>query len=60
MSLVSPWGLAQLPDGSWLMTQRTGGVARVSADLASSQPVSGAPEVDSAGQGGLLDIALDP
>ena len=60
VSLVSPWGLAQLPDGSWLMTQRTGGVARVSADLASSQPVSGAPEVDSAGQGGLLEIALDP
>lgn len=52
--------MAQLPDGSWLVTQRAGSVVRVAADLASSQPVSGAPVVDSAGQGGLLDIALDP
>jgi aldose sugar dehydrogenase len=58
--LDSPWGLAALPDGTWLVTQRRGSVVRVAADYASSQPVSGAPLVDSAGQGGLLDIALDP
>lgn len=58
--LTNPWGLAQLPDGSWLVTQRTAGLVRVAADYASSQPVSGAPAVDSAGQGGLLDVALDP
>jgi glucose/arabinose dehydrogenase len=60
VQLSSPWGLAQLPDGSWLVTQRAGSVVRVSADYTTSQPVSGAPVVDSAGQGGLLDVALDP
>lgn len=58
--LVNPWGLAMLPDGSWLVTQRTGSLVRVAADYASSVPVSGAPAVTSAGQGGLLDVALDP
>jgi aldose sugar dehydrogenase len=58
--LSNPWGLAALPDGSWLVTQRTGGLVRVAADLASRQVVSGAPSVDTAGQGGLLDVALDP
>lgn len=60
VQLANPWGLTQLPDGAWLVTQRTGGLVRVSADLATSQPVTGAPAVDSAGQGGLLDVALDP
>lgn len=60
VSLSSPWALAQLPDGSWLVTQRTGSLVRVAADFSGSQPVSGAPAVDSAGQGGLLDLALDP
>jgi glucose/arabinose dehydrogenase len=60
VQLTAPWGLAMLPDGSWLVTQRTGGLVRVAADYATSQPVSGAPAVDTAGQGGLLDVALDP
>lgn len=58
--LNNPWGLAALPDGSWLVTQRGGSLVRVAADYASSQPVTGTPAVDSAGQGGLLDVALDP
>ena len=60
VQLSNPWGMPMLPDGSWLVTQRTGSLVRVAADYASSQPVSGAPAVDSAGQGGLLDVALDP
>ncbi len=58
--LNNPWGLAALPDGTWLVTQKGGSVVRVSADYATSQPVTGAPAVDSAGQGGLLDVVLDP
>lgn len=58
--LDNPWGMAPLPDGSWLVTQRRGSLVRVAANLGSSQPVSGAPVVDSNGQGGLLDVALDP
>ncbi|MBL8278721.1 MAG: PQQ-dependent sugar dehydrogenase [Pelomonas sp.] len=60
VQLASPWALVQLPDGSWLVTQRTGSLVRVAADFSSSQPVTGAPAVDAAGQGGLLDVALDP
>ncbi len=60
VQLSNPWGLVQLPDGTWLVTQRAGSLVRVAADFTTSQPVSGAPAVDSAGQGGLLDVALDP
>lgn len=59
--LGSPWGLAQLPDGQLLITQRTGGLVRLAVD--GSGPltaISGVPPVVSAGQGGLLDVALDP
>lgn len=60
VQLDSPWGMAALPDGGWLVTQRRGSLVRVGADLASRQAISGTPTVDSAGQGGLLDVALDP
>ena len=60
-SLVSPWGLAFLPDGRMLVTQKAGTLAIVSADGAAVQAtVTGLPAVDSSGQGGLLGIALDP
>lgn len=59
--LGSPWGLTQLPDGQLLITQRTGGLMRLAADgTGSLTPIGGVPMVVSAGQGGLLDIALDP
>lgn len=57
--LEHPWGLAQLPDGSWLITERPGRV-RHFADGALSEPLEGAPETREHGQGGLLDVALDP
>ena len=57
---ASPWGMAALPDGSWLVTQRVAGLVRMAADYSGSQPISGGPVVASAGQGGLLDVALDP
>ena len=59
--LQSPWGLALLPDGQMLVTQKAGSLLRLSADgrttLAS---IAGVPAVASAGQGGLLDVAIDP
>lgn len=58
--LVHPWSLAFLPDGRMLVTERPGRVRIVNADGALSQPLAGAPRVDARGQGGLLDVALDP
>jgi glucose/arabinose dehydrogenase len=58
--LEHPWGLALLPDGSMLVTERAGRLRRVSADGSISPPLAGVPEVYARGQGGLLDIALSP
>jgi glucose/arabinose dehydrogenase len=59
--LATPWGLAFLPDGKMLVTERVGRLRVVSADgKQMSEPVAGLPAVDARGQGGLLDVALDP
>lgn len=59
--LEHPWGLAFLPDGSMLVTERPGRLRHVSADgLTLSPPIEGVPEVVAKGQGGLLDVALAP
>lgn len=58
--LETPWGLVFLDDGSMLVTQRSGSLVHVSAEGEISEPIAGTPEVDFRGQGGLLDIALDP
>lgn len=59
--LEHPWGLAFLPDGSMLVTERAGQMRRVSADGRQvSAPIEGLPPVRAAGQGGLLDVAIDP
>lgn len=58
--LKNPWGLAFLPDGAMLVTERVGDMRKVSADGTVGEPITGLPEIFSRGQGGLLDIALDP
>lgn len=59
--LGNPWGLAFLPDGRMLLTERAGRLRVLSSDgTQMSEPVEGLPAVDARGQGGLLDIALDP
>src|SRR5829696_3088986 len=58
--LAHPWGLAFLPDGRMLVTERPGRLRIVSTDGQLSQPLGGVPRVYAQGQGGLLDIALDP
>ncbi|MES2957702.1 MAG: PQQ-dependent sugar dehydrogenase [Pseudomonadota bacterium] len=60
-TLASPWGLAFLPDGRMLVTQKAGSMVIVRADgSAVDATLSGVPAVNSSGQGGLLDVALDP
>jgi len=58
--LSRPWALAFLPDGRMLVTERTGSLRIVAADGTISAPIAGVPAVDARGQGGLLDVALDP
>jgi len=59
-SLVHPWGLAFLPDGRMLVTERPGRLRAVGANGLVSKPIKGIPEVYARGQGGLLDVVLDP
>ncbi|MEX2155987.1 MAG: PQQ-dependent sugar dehydrogenase [Gemmatimonadales bacterium] len=58
--LDHPWGLAFLPDGRMLVTERTGTLRIVAQDGRVSAPVSGVPAVHAQGQGGLLDVVLAP
>ena len=54
--LVHPWGLALLPDGNWLVTERSGRMRIVTADGQLGAPIQGLPPVVARGQGGLLDV----
>lgn len=54
-----PWGMAFLPGGDLLVTDRNGKFYRVKPDKTLSV-ISGAPEVLARGQGGLMDVTLDP
>src|SRR5215470_4774407 len=56
--LEHPWGLAFLPDGRMLVTERTGKLRIVRKDGTMSKPLSGVPKVFAEGQGGLLDVAI--
>ncbi|KQY98890.1 glucose dehydrogenase [Caulobacter sp. Root1455] len=58
--LDHPWSLAFLPDGSKLVTERAGRLRILGADGKLSPAVAGLPAVYAEGQGGLLDVALDP
>ncbi len=59
--LEHPWGLAFLPDGRKLVTERPGRLRIVAKDgKIESQPVAGLPAIAATGQGGLLDVALHP
>lgn len=58
--LEHPWGMAQLPGGGWLVTERPGRLRVVSAQGALSDPIGGLPKISAGGQGGLLDVAIAP
>jgi glucose/arabinose dehydrogenase len=58
--LVNPWGLAFLPDGRMLVTERPGRMRLVGTDGRLSPPLPGLPAVAAEGQGGLLDVVTDP
>ncbi|HYT68570.1 MAG TPA: PQQ-dependent sugar dehydrogenase [Vicinamibacterales bacterium] len=58
--LDKPWGLAFLPSGKMLVTEKMGRLRVVSTDGQLSPPVAGIPPTDTRNQGGLLDVSLHP
>jgi len=59
-SLVRPWGIAALPDGRFLVTEKAGSLRIVTAAGKPGESLAGVPKVNSEGQGGLLGLCLDP
>ena len=59
-SLNRPWGIAVLPDGRFLITEKNGTMRIASITGKVGDPITGIPEVNSAGQGGLLGLCIDP
>ncbi len=58
--LGKPWAVIPLPDGRLLLTEKTGYMEIREAGGSLVKKITGFPEVDSHGQGGMLDVALDP
>lgn len=58
--LDKPWGIAVMPDGRLLITQKTGTMRIAKADGSLSAAITGLPQVNASGQGGLLGLTLDP
>jgi aldose sugar dehydrogenase len=58
--LEHPWGMAFLPGGDILVTERPGRLRLVRDGDLVDEPVPGVPDVAAGGQGGLLDVALHP
>lgn len=58
--LEHPWGMAWLPSGDILITERPGRLRLARNGRRLSGPISGVPEIFAAGQGGLLDVSLHP
>ena len=59
-TLDEPWAMTFLPDGRMLITEKKGRLLVVTQDGVKSQPISGVPEVDYGGQGGLGDVVMHP
>lgn len=58
--LNNPWGIAALPDGRLLITEKEGVMKIAKTDGSLSAAITGIPEVNSKGQGGLLGVSIDP
>jgi glucose/arabinose dehydrogenase len=58
--LDHPWGMAFLPDGSILVTERPGRLRVIRNGVLDPTPIAGVPDVLVGGLAGLMDIVLDP
>lgn len=55
-----PWAVVPMPDGRLLITEKTGFMQIHNANGTLVKKITGFPDVESGGQGGMLDVALDP
>jgi glucose/arabinose dehydrogenase len=58
--LVRPWGIAFLPDGGMLVTERPGRLRQIKNGVLDPTPIGPMPEMLATGLGGLLDVSLHP
>ena len=58
--LGRPWAIIPMPDGRLMITEKSGFITLHSADGLLLKKITGLPKVEDGGQGGLLDVALDP
>jgi glucose/arabinose dehydrogenase len=58
--LTHPWGMAFLPGGELLVTERNGRLRLIRDGKLDERPIAGLPAINVGGQGGLLDIVLHP
>lgn len=58
--LKSPWAIAALPDGRFLVTQKRGTMRILTSEGKINDSITGLPEVNATGQGGLLGVTIDP
>lgn len=58
--LDHPWAVVPMPDGRLLITSKTGFMEIRSGEGELLKKITGLPKVVNEGQGGLLDVALDP
>lgn len=57
--LENPWGVAFLPGGRFVVTERAGRLRLIAADGKIGAPITGLPPIAAGGQGGLLDVLAD-
>ena len=58
--LGNPWAVVPMPDGRLLITDKSGYMEIYKSDGSLAKKITGFPPVDNRGQGGMLDVALDP
>ena len=59
-ALKKPWGIASLPDGRFIITEKEGTMRIATSTGSVTEPITGLPAVNASGQGGLLGVTVDP
>lgn len=59
-NLRQPWAIRTLPDGRFLITEKGGDMLILTKEGKADKKITGFPEVLNSGQGGLLDVNIDP